>query len=425
MKGTVLQFFSCLIFAVAVFACGEARAQSVPSIVEVRAGTQANGETRFVLEMSDVLSYQVFVLESPPRLVVVLPTHEWELPRQGRLTLSTLLNSYRHESFASGGGRVVVTSEQPIRVKRSFLLPKEQDRNVRIVVDVEGVGASDIEDGIEEGFLETVPLAPSATPPSSSVPSRASDSVPLPRTRAETTPRQTIPRQTPPRHVVVLDAGHGGPDPGALGVLGTKEKEVVLEFVHELTKQLREHGGYHVVLTREGDMGVGLGSRVLRARESQAALFVSVHADSLKEKHVGGFSVYTLSEVASDREAAALARQENAVDALIGVTLDREEGEVRDILIDLSLRDTKNLSVKFARMLLDRVGEKTPLLSKSHRFAGFRVLKAPDVPSVLVELGFLTNREDESRMVSSAWRRMVARQFVLAMGDFFAVPATE
>ena len=225
--------------------------------------------------------------------------------------------------------------------------------------------------------------------------------------------------------MVVLDAGHGGPDPGALGVLGTKEKEVVLEFVHELTKQLREHGGYHVVLTREGDMGVGLGSRVLRARESQAALFVSVHADSLKEKHVGGFSVYTLSEVASDREAAALARQENAVDALIGVTLDREEGEVRDILIDLSLRDTKNLSVKFARMLLDRVGEKTPLLSKSHRFAGFRVLKAPDVPSVLVELGFLTNREDESRMVSSAWRRMVARQFVLAMGDFFAVPATE
>lgn len=415
LKGTVLQFFSCLVFAVAVFACGDARAQSVPSVVEVRAGTQANGETRFVLEMSDVLSYQVFVLESPPRLVVVLPTHEWELPRQGRLPLSSLLKSYRHESFASGGGRVVVAGEQPIRVKRSFLLPENQDRKVRIVVDVEGVATSDVEDGIEEGFLESLPLAPSAASLFPSAPDSATGPIPLPRIHAETNRRR----------VIVLDAGHGGADPGALGVFGTKEKEVVLEFVHELTRQLRVHGGYHVVLTREGDMGVGLRSRVSRARESRAALFVSIHADASKQKDVGGFSVYTLSEIASDEEAAALAVQENAVDVLIGIDLNREDGEVRDILIDLSQRDAKNLSVKFARMLLARVGEKTPLLSKSHRFAGFRVLKAPDVPSVLVELGFLTNREDESRIVSSAWRRMVARQFVLAMGDFFAVPATE
>lgn len=415
-----MRFFSCLILAVAVFACGDARAQNVPSIVEVRAGTQANGETRFVLEISDVLSYQVFILESPPRLVVAMPTHEWKLPRQGQLPLSTLLKSYRYESFALSGGRVVVTSGQPIRVKRSFILPEESEKRVRIVVDVEivdesGLGENDPGDGIDEIFLEFLPLAPSSRPlPSAALPPTLAPA-PLPRARIETTRRP----------VIVLDAGHGGVDPGAQGGLGTKEKDVVLEFVHELARQLREHGGYHVVLTREGDMGIRLRSRVLRARDSLADLLVSVHADALDQVDVGGFAVYTLSEIASDEEAASLVRQENAADVLIGVDLNQETDEVRSILIDLSQRETKNSSVKFAHMLLDRVGEKTSLLSKSHRFGDFRVLKAPDIPSVLVELGFLTNQEDESKIASAAWRRMVARQFVLAVGDFFAEPAFE
>ena len=415
LKGTILRFFPCLILAVAVFAFGDARAQSIPSVVEIRAGTQANGETRFVLETSDVLSYQVFVLESPPRLVVALPTHEWKLPRQGDLPLSTLLKSYRYESFASSGGRLVVTSEQPVRVKRSFFLPEKSDKRVRIVVDVESADESDITDGIDEIFSEILPLAPSSPPLSSADSSPTTVPVPLPRIHDETTRRR----------VIVLDAGHGGVDPGAQGGLGTKEKDVVLEFVHELARQLREHGGYRVVLTREGDMGIGLRSRLSRARDSLADLFVSVHADALEQGDVGGFSVYTLSEVASDEEAAALVRQENAADVLIGVDLNREDDKIRGILIDLSQRGTKNLSVRFAHMLLERVGEKTSLLGKSHRSGDFRVLKAPDIPSVLVELGFLTNREDEGKIMSLAWRKMVARQFVLAMGDFFAASASE
>ena len=415
LKGTILRFFLCLILTVAVFAFGHAWAQGIPSVIQVRAGTQANGETRFVLEMSDVLSYQVFVLESPPRLVVALPEHEWKLPRQGKLSLSALLKSYRYESFASSGGRIVVTSELPIRVKRSFFLPEKSDKRIRIVVDVEGIDESYTGDGIDEIFSEILPLAPSSPSLPSAVLSSTPAPIPLPRLRGETVRR----------HVIVLDAGHGGVDPGAQGGLGTREKDVVLEFVHELARQLREHGGYQVVLTREGDTGIGLRSRLSQAKDSLADLFVSVHADALEQGHVGGFSVYTLSDVASDEEAAALVRQENAADVLIGIDLNREDDKIRGILIDLSQRDTKNLSVKFARMLLDRVGEKTSLLAKSHRSGDFRVLKAPDIPSVLVELGFLTNPEDESKIMSVSWRKMVARQFVLAISDFFAASASE
>ena len=386
--------------------------------MEARAGTQANGEDRLVLEVSGVLSYQVFVLESPPRLVVVLPGHEWRLPLYERLPFSKLLKSYRYERFGQVGGRVVVATERPVRVKRSFFLPKRPDQNIRIVVDVEGIDENGISNRVDEDLSSILSVATVASPSSTLI----SAPIPLPATFPKTARHHA---EAAHRHVIVLDAGHGGVDPGAQGGRGTKEKDVVLEFVHELAEQLRAHGGYRVVLTREDDRGIALRSRLLRARESLADLFVSIHADALGQSDVGGFSVYTLSEVASDEEAAALAAQENAADILIGVDLNREDEEVRSILIDLSQRETKNLSVKFAQVLLKRVGEKTPLLSKSHRFAGFRVLKAPDVPSVLVELGFLTNREDESRIASPVWRKMVARQFVLAMGDFFAAPTSE
>ena len=218
--------------------------------------------------------------------------------------------------------------------------------------------------------------------------------------------------------VIVLDAGHGGVDPGALG-RKAREKSVTLNFTRELAKQLRKTGKYKVYLTRNRDIYIPLRQRVNIARKHNADLFISIHADAIKRKNVRGMSIYTLSETASDKEAAALAKKENQSDIIAGIDFADQPPEVANILIDLAQRETKNLSVKFANLVVDNARGKTRLLDRTHRFAGFRVLKAPDVPSVLIELGFLTNRSDEKQLLSSAWRRKVAGAMVNSVDGFF------
>ena len=221
------------------------------------------------------------------------------------------------------------------------------------------------------------------------------------------------------RRVEEVDAaGHGGVDPGALG-RHAREKNVTLAFAREYARQLRNTGRYEVYLTRNRDIYIPLRQRVNIARKHNADLFISIHADAIKRKNVRGMSIYTLSETASDKEAAALAKKENQSDIIAGIDFADQPPEVANILIDLAQRETKNLSVKFANMVVDNARGKTRLLDRTHRFAGFRVLKAPDVPSVLIELGFLTNRSDEKQLLSSAWRRKVAGAMVNSLDGFF------
>jgi N-acetylmuramoyl-L-alanine amidase len=194
---------------------------------------------------------------------------------------------------------------------------------------------------------------------------------------------------------------------------------VTLNFTRELAKQLRKTGKYKVYLTRNRDIYIPLRQRVNIARKHNADLFISIHADAIKRKNVRGMSIYTLSETASDKEASALAKKENQSDIIAGIDFADQPPEVANILIDLAQRETKNLSVKFANLVVDNARGKTRLLDRTHRFAGFRVLKAPDVPSVLIELGFLTNRSDEKQLLSTAWRRKVAGALVNSVNGFF------
>ena len=217
----------------------------------------------------------------------------------------------------------------------------------------------------------------------------------------------------------MIDAGHGGVDPGASG-RKAREKTVTLAFSKELARQLRNSGKYEVYLTRSRDIYIPLRQRVNVARKHQADLFISIHADAIKRKNVRGMSIYTLSETASDKEAAALARKENRSDIIVGIDFDDQPPEVADILIDLAQRETKNLSVKFANLVVKNARGSTRLLERTHRFAGFRVLKAPDVPSVLIELGFLTNRSDEKQLLSASWRRKIAKSLVKSVDGFFS-----
>ena len=219
--------------------------------------------------------------------------------------------------------------------------------------------------------------------------------------------------------VVAIDAGHGGIDPGALGASGTYEKHVTLAMAKELAEALEKSGRYKPVLVRDRDVFIRLRDRIAIARGAGADLFVSLHADAIDDPRVRGLSVYTLSEKASDKEAEMLADRENKADLIAGVNLSGETPEVTNILIDLAQRETMNESARFAGRLVKNLNQETKLLRNSHRFAGFAVLKAADVPSVLVELGFMSNPQDEAGLKTKAYRTQMVRAIVQSVDDYF------
>ncbi len=211
--------------------------------------------------------------------------------------------------------------------------------------------------------------------------------------------KKSIAKPKPPSKpkLVFLDPGHGGKDPGALGVRGTKEKVVVMAIARQLQRELQAGGNYRVMLTRASDSFVALRDRVARAQAAKADLFLSLHADAHPDSDVRGASVYTLSEEASDREAAALAARENRADAVVaGMKLANQSDDVARTLVAMSQRGTVNDSRRLADTIVRTFGTSgVRLLPRSHRQAGFAVLTSPDIPAALVELGYLSNRQDE------------------------------
>lgn len=227
-------------------------------------------------------------------------------------------------------------------------------------------------------------------------------------------------RKAPVRQrVVVIDPGHGGIDPGCIGVDGTYEKNITFATARELLRELQATGRYQVHLTRTDDEFVALGDRVRRARALHADLFISIHADSLPEPQLRGATVFTLSEKASDRQAAAVAARENKADLIGGIDLSRHPPEVSDILFDLARRQTNNLSIRLAHDLVTELGRRVTMLHDSRRSAGFAVLKAPDIPSALVEIGCLSNPKEEHLLNQAPYRRKVATGLTRSVNDYF------
>jgi N-acetylmuramoyl-L-alanine amidase len=224
---------------------------------------------------------------------------------------------------------------------------------------------------------------------------------------------------------VVLDAGHGGPDPGAIGVDGSLEKTITLGMAQELRRLLEADGRYRVVLTREDDTRVPLRERVAKARAAHADVFLSLHADSLTSAaRQGGLSVFMLSETAANEEAALLAAQagETSGNILSSLDLSPYDAEVASMLIDLAQHDTSNRSLTFADGLVGELGKVTPLVRRPRRFAGFAVLTSPDTPSVLIELGFLSNRQDARALADRRHRRQLAGAIRRALNRYFTSP---
>lgn len=382
-----------LILLAAIALASVARAE--PAVTSVRIGNYPD-KTRFVLDMTEPVKFSVFSVADPYRIVIDLPEVDWRIdPRKP--VRSRLITGFRYGLFKPGTSRVVLDVARPVAVARKFLLPPSRRRGNRLVIDLAPTTRA--------AFMKSV------GPPASERMARTS-APPLP-------PRKPAPPRDG-RHVVCLDPGHGGIDPGTIGISGAKEKNITLAMAREIRRQLLATHNYRVVMTRNSDVFVPLRGRIAIAQRAGAQLFISLHADSIADHSVRGGTVYTLSETASDAEAAALAAKENKADLIAGLDLSDQTPTVAKILIDLRQRLTKNASVMFARDAIEQLRRTTRLLPRDHRFAGFAVLKAPDIPSVLIELGYLSNITDERLLMQPRHRRQVAAALVRAINAFFA-----
>jgi N-acetylmuramoyl-L-alanine amidase len=354
------------------------------------AGDEAR--TRIVLDFDRAPTFETRYIANPDRIVVDLPATAFAFA-EADLRATGLFSEIRYGSMDASSARLVLTAARPARLATAEVLPNEDGKGYRLVLDAELVPQQD--------FVALVSGQAWAAKPSDS----------------STT--ATIPVAAPPadEFVIAIDAGHGGIDAGATGaVTKTSEKDITLGFAKILHEKLKGQPGIRAVMTRDTDKFLSLSERVLIARQKGADLLISLHADTLRQADIRGATVYTISDKASDHMAAQLAERENFSDTIGGVELPLEtEPEVGDILLDLTRRETQAFSIAMAQAVVGSFEGQISLINNPHRHAGFRVLQAPDVPSILLELGFLSNKDDEKLLLDPAWRDRVAGLLVEAI----------
>lgn len=388
------RLFSFLCVAIALVFSGQAVFAKEIDISGIRFGENGN-VTRFVLDVSEKADPGIFLLADPYRVVIDLPEADWKTGDTVRTVGA--VDGYRHGLFAPGIYRIVLDLKAPAIVKSSFHLPPRGNYGHRLVIDLESTSRTQ--------FMAAVKASKAARPV----------------IVAKETPDVTSPRRTTSgKRIIVLDPGHGGPDPGNLGVIGVHEKHIVLKIARAVRDELQRTGRYDVRMTRDRDIFHKVRERFRIARRHGADLFISIHADAISKPNVSGASVYNLSETASDSEAARLAARENKSDVIAGVNLDEADDEVSSILIDLAQRETMNFSAQFAAILVAELERDVPTLRRAHRFANLGMLKAPDVPSVLLEAGYLTNKKNAHFLNSAAGQKKIAQAVRRAVDRYFA-----
>jgi N-acetylmuramoyl-L-alanine amidase len=427
----------------------------------VATGFELSGDaetTSFTAIVSDDVGYTATVLPEPYRVIIDLADVVFDVPPGAGRKPKGLVKSIRYGVIEDGKSRIVIDTQGPVLITKSTLSPRAGKKPARINIQLLSITedvfdaafaldrakpksapdttvasapseeAVSSEDGAAAASAEAQPGDPGdivgSVTPAEAV---AAKPVPVIKPTLKPTPDAAKPKAVaakPVREdgkkVIVIDPGHGGIDPGALSPAKTLEKDVVLAFAKDLKERMDGDGRHHVVLTRDDDRFVTLKDRVAFARKQGADLFIAIHADTLRGQTVTGTTIYTLSEKASDAESEALAQRENHADAIAGIDLAGQSEDVAGILIDLAQRDSRNQASMFSRATLRRFKDVTKMTGKPIRSAGFTVLKAPDVPSILIELGFLSNPKDEERLKSAAWRKNLAKALASAIDSHFA-----
>jgi N-acetylmuramoyl-L-alanine amidase len=364
--------------------------------------------TRFILDLDRKIDLKAFALANPNRIVVDVPQITFQLPAGVGEASRGLVKAFRYGLVMPGGSRIVMDLKRPAKIEKAYVLDGENGQPPKLIVEMTATDRASFLQAIAADNRKAMAAAPSTVAAIPAIPSADTPDT---------------------RPVVVIDPGHGGIDHGTQAASGENEKAIVLDFAKALRERIEKAGKYRVVMTRDDDTFIPLADRVKIARQHKAALFVSVHADALPkgEGDAQGATVYTLSDTASDAEAAKLAEAENRADLIAGINLGEEPADVADILIDLARRETKTFSNRFARSLVKEMKHVARLHKNPLKSAGFRVLKAPDVPSVLLELGYVSNKEDLQLLVSDSWRSRTVGSVAQAVDLFFGkrVVATE
>ena len=376
-------------------------AEAFPVASDVRVAGDSK-QTRFILDLDRKIDVRAFVLGDPYRVVLDIPQVTFDLPAGTGASGRGLIRAFRYGLVMPGGSRVVFDLTGPAKVEKAYVMDAANGQPSRLVVELAAVDRAAFKAAQAAG--EKIQLRPTIVADSSS----------------ETTGATGSARANDSRPVIVIDAGHGGVDNGTQAASGEAEKTIVLDFAKALRDRIEKGGKFRVVMTRDDDTFIPLGERVKIARSNMAALFVSIHADALpkREGDAQGATIYTLSDKASDAEAEKLAEAENKADAIAGINLTEEPAEVADILIDLTQRETRTFSNRFAKMLANEMKTVARMHKHPLKSAGFKVLKAHDVPSVLVELGYVSNKDDLQHLVSENWRSRTVGSVAQAVDAF-------
>lgn len=378
-----------------------AKAGPAAAAVVKSASVSGDGKrSRFQIAMSRGVRAEIFTLANPYRVIVDLPDVSFELAEGAGRKGAGLISAFRYGLFAERKGRIVLDATSPVRISTAKMTATGHG-GVMLHVELDAISAAEFGSGTG--------ASAAAAPPK---PAIFDDGMPA------------KPKSAKP--MIVIDPGHGGIDPGAIGVDNISEKTLVLAIAQKIRRRLESTGRYRVEMTRSTDVFVALDQRVAMSREAGADLFVSLHADSIAAEAyaamVRGASIYTLSERATDEKARLKAEKENASDALAGLdnsALDDANSEVRSILMDLMKRETSNFSTDFSNILVSRLRGQVALTRDPQRAAAFKVLKQSHAPSVLVELGYMSNTADAALMRQPDWQGKVAQTIVGAVDAFF------
>lgn len=352
--------------------------------------------TRIVVMFDREPKLSTLLLDNPHRLVVDLPETRFGFDEKS-LEPRGLVSRVRYGLVGKGRSRLILTLRGPFKVEDLRVLKNESASGYRLVADI--VATSDRE------FAEQLQGRKEITS------STDRDEKPVQAASQNGTARP---------FTIMIDPGHGGIDSGAESLSGIKEKDLTLAFGQALRDRLAQDKNIKVLMTREDDTFLRLSERVRIARQHEADLFISIHADTINQHDIRGATVYTISDKASDSVARAMAERENKSDTLAGAAPE-EQPEVTDILLDLTRRETHTFSLSFAEKVIHSLQGQVNLINNPHRFAGFQVLRAPDVPSVLIEIGYLSNAEDEKLISNPEWRKKLADRLAIAIKAFEAL----
>lgn len=393
--GALREVATCLLLAtLVVFAFLQAAMASDRLVAQSFKVAGDSSRTRVVVQFDREPEFRWLLMRGPHRLVIDLPETDFRMDMPS--LPKGMLTGVQHGGLGEGRARLIMSFDTAFEVKRVEIVANEEAPGFRLVTDLVAASERQFEAAMAEQIEAT-----------------GSTQAQLKGSRVGKTGER--------KFRVVIDPGHGGIDTGAEGNSGTLEKTITLAFGLELKKKLEESGDLDVFLTRDHDLFLRLDERVRIARKHEADLFISIHADAIRWKNFRGATVYTVSDKASDAEAAAKAIRENLADEIGGIRIEEEHQEVADILADLIRRETQGFSIRFARSLIGELSGAIGMIPKNpHRFAGFKVLRAPDVPSVLLELGYLSNKDDETLLRDPEWRAKAAGGIAAAISYFSA-----